>query len=209
MACLGHAEQPGRVGQQSTATGVGHRCTCVPLTACLPCTPACSSGGSVALYPGPFKPGSPALQLQPSGIDGSARLCLSLAASGDAAIAAGSAQGGVAVWDAPTRRLVEEYPSHHSSGRVNAVSFVPLRPDWLYSAGDDGIVCLQVRRPGESVVVLLAAVPLGWRQPRRSAAARSAPLAPPARPPAHACLPGPRVLWPAAACRTASLGGGM
>lgn len=52
----------------------------------------------------------------------------------------------MAIWDAPTRRLVEEYPGQHAGGRVNAVSFVPLRPDWLYSAGDDGRLCLQVRR---------------------------------------------------------------
>ncbi len=121
------------------------------LIALLPTPPhnatlACSSSGSVELYTAPFKPGFPALPLQPSATDGSARLCLSLAASGDAAVAAGSAQGSVAIWDAPTRRLVEEYPGQHGGGGVNAVTFVPLRPDWLYSAGDDGRLCLQVRR---------------------------------------------------------------
>ncbi|KAL4425397.1 hypothetical protein ABPG75_009413 [Micractinium tetrahymenae] len=119
---------------------------------------ACGSG-SVVLYNDPFRPGAPALPLQPSATDGSARLCLSLAASGDAAIAAGSAQGGVAVWDAPTRRLVEEHPSQHGGSRVNALSFVPLRPDWLYSAGADGRVCLQDRKsgPGHVSVTLVGA----------------------------------------------------
>lgn len=117
----------------------------------------------MALYSGPFQPASPALPLQPSATDGSARLCLALAASGDAAIAAGSAQGGVAVWDASTRRLVEEYSSQHGGSRVNVLSFVPLRTDWLYSAGDDGRLCLQVWGRAEHIVHLCAVAP-AWRQ---------------------------------------------
>lgn len=109
--------------------------------------PVCSDSGSVVLYARPHEPtaASSAIPLPPSAADASPRLCLALAAGNDAAVAAGSARGGVAVWDAPTRRMTEDYAGQHNGERVNALSFVPLRPGWLYSAGGDGRVCLQVR----------------------------------------------------------------
>ena len=89
-----------------------------------------------------------AVPLMPSA-DSSARLCLSVSSGGsEAALAAGSAAGGVTVWDVPTRRVREEWAGQHGGAAVRAVAFAPLRPGWLYSAGDDGRVVLQVRCPG-------------------------------------------------------------
>ena len=102
----------------------------------------------MVLYPDPHRGGAgaaTAVPLRASAGDASARLCLALSAGDDALVAAGSARGGVAVWDVPTCRLQEEYVGQHGSERVNALSFVPLKAGWIYSAGGDGRVCLQVR----------------------------------------------------------------
>lgn len=120
------------------------------LSTLLPMPPPtlCSGGGSLVLYSDPHRVGaggaaSAAVPLRATP-DTSARLCLSLAAIGETSLAAGSAAGGVAVWDVPTQRLREEYAGQHGGAAVNAVTFVPLQPSMLYSAGADGRVCLQV-----------------------------------------------------------------
>ena len=106
-----------------------------------------SGGGSVTLYSEPHRTGpAGAVPLHPAA-DTSARLCLSVAAAGEPSVAAGSAAGGVTVWDVPTQRVREHYAEQHSGG-VAALGFVPLRPGMLYSAGADGRVCLQVRMLG-------------------------------------------------------------
>ncbi|PSC76845.1 WD40 repeat [Micractinium conductrix] len=119
-----------------------------------------SNGGSVVLYPDPHRGGAgaaTAVPLRASAGDASARLCLALSAGDDALVAAGSARGGVAVWDVPTCRLQEEYVGQHGSERVNALSFVPLKAGWIYSAGGDGRVCLQDRMVGRGHVSVINA----------------------------------------------------
>ncbi|PRW34049.1 transducin family [Chlorella sorokiniana] len=106
-----------------------------------------SGGGSVTLYSDPQRTGAAgAVPLHPSA-DTSARLSLSIASLGDPSLAAGSASGSVTVWDVPSQRVREHYADQHS-GAVAALSFVPLRPGMLYSAGTDGRVCLQDRKAG-------------------------------------------------------------
>ena len=107
----------------------------------------CSGGGSVTLYHDAHRTGAAgAVPLHPSA-DTSARLSLSVASIGDPSVAAGSAAGSVTVWDVPSQKVREHYAGQHSGG-VAALSFLPLRPGMLYSAGADGRVCLQVGADG-------------------------------------------------------------
>ena len=118
-----------------------------PLRRLLPPTPR-SGGGSVVLYPDVHRAGAggaaaSAVPLRPT-TDASARLCLSLAAAGDASAAAGTAAGGVAVWDVVSQQPRQQW-DQHGGAAVHAIQFAPLKPALLYSAGADGRVVLQVR----------------------------------------------------------------
>lgn len=123
--------------------------------ACPPCLP-CSGGGSVVLYSDPHGKGAASMVPLQASSDASARLCLSLAAAGDASLAAGSAAGSVTVWDVPTQRVREHYAHQHAGGAVAAVAFAPLRPGLLYSAGADGRLCMQDRTAGPDHAAALA-----------------------------------------------------
>lgn len=132
-----------------------HQARAIPTSPSVSRVCACSAGGAVCLYSDPHRPGggAAAVALSPAA-DASPRRCLSLAAM-EPTVAAGSSRGGVAVWDVASLRLREEYPELHGHAAVHALAFVPLRPGWLYSAGDDGRVCLQVGAHAGTPLLLL------------------------------------------------------
>lgn len=79
--------------------------------------------------------------------DRSERTCLSLSAGPAMTLAAGSARGGLAVWDCKSQILLHEDAQRHVAG-TSAVAFVPLEASLLYSAGTDGTVLLHDLRAG-------------------------------------------------------------